>query len=127
MIWVLLEQCEQQLLRETKGSTVVLNENQVEVLVDVLVVEDVPVQLAALAHPRVNAKQGHSPSYQTATQSRPPRPGHRVNFHCQTEHPSGLGDVPPGREVQACQVLQLAGTASLTQVFVQHLIEFVVS
>ena len=92
----------------------------------VLVVEDVLGQLAALAHSQV-AKQGHSPSYQTATQSRPPRPGHRVNFHCQTEHPSGLGDVPPGREVQACQVLQLAGTVSLTQVFVQHPIEFVVS
>ena len=127
MIRVLLQQCDQRLLQETKGSTLVLNEDKVEVLVHVLVVEVVHVQLAALAHPRVNANQGHSPSYQTATQSRPPRPGHRVNFHCQAEHPSGLGDVPPGREVQACQVLQLAGTVSRTQVFVQHPIEFVVS
>ena len=64
----------QRLLHDVKLSTHVRIELVIEELVHVHVVDVRLEQLAAVARSRMNANHGHSPSFQTATQSRLPQP-----------------------------------------------------
>ena len=64
----------QRLFHDVKVSTLVQKDLVMEELGHVHVVDVLLEQLVALARPRMNANHGHSPSFQTATQSRLPQP-----------------------------------------------------